>query len=253
MLYSLIKSLILPPVGLILLILLGVLWWRRPLLGRGLVLLGASALLLLSLPMVSHRLMQPLEPYPALTEQDLMHPAAQAIVLLGAERYTDATEYGGDSIGPISLQRARYAAWLQRRSGLPLFVTGGSPPHEDPPIGLLMSRVLEQEFQVPVTQVERHSLNTQENAAFTAPILRRERISRIYLVTSAWHLPRAVRAFEQEGIQVTPAPTAFEQRNPSEGPMPQDFFPGPRSLYRSYYAIHEYLGRIWYAVREQTD
>ncbi len=253
MFYTLLKALALPPVSLFLLILLGVLWWRRPLLGRGLVFLCALLLLTLSLPIVSHRLMEPLEPYPALGAADIQRSGARAIVLLGAGRYTDAVEYGGDSIGPISLQRVRYAAWLQRRTGLPLIVSGGSPSHEDPPVGRLMAEVLEKEFRIPVSTVEDHSQTTRENAANTASILRQGGIQRIFLVSSAWHLPRAVRAFEREGIEVTPAPTVFETRHFADGPVPQDFLPGPKALHRSYYAIHEYLGRLWYEIREHRD
>ena len=35
-------------------------------------------------------------------------------------------EWGGDTVSPITLQRARYGAWLARRSGLPVLVTGAS-------------------------------------------------------------------------------------------------------------------------------
>jgi len=252
-LYSLAKSLILPPVSLFLLILLGVFWWRRPLLGRGLVLLAALLLLVLSLPIVSHKLMEPLEPYPALIEAQLKQSSAQAIVVLGAGRYSDAKEYGGHSIGPISLQRVRYAAWLQRRTGLPLITAGGSPDRKDPPLGRIMGQVLEREFQVPVAAVEDRSNTTRENAAFSIPILQKLGVQHIYLVSSAWHLPRAVRTFEKAGLEVTPAPTAFETRESLHGPYPADFYPGPASLHRSYYAIHEYLGRLWYRVRERLD
>jgi len=253
MLYSLVKSLVLPPTGLFLLILIGVWRWRRPLTGRGLVLLSTLLLLVLSLPIVSHRLMQPLEPYPALAEADLQRPAAQAIVLLGAGRNSDALEYDGDTVGPLTLQRMRYAAWLQQRTGLPLFVSAGSPPHEDPPLGRIMARVLRDEFQVPVTAVEDQSRTTWENAAFTAPLLRQRGIERVYVVSHAWHLPRAMRAFERQGLQPIPAPTGFETRYGDDGLLPGDFYPEPTALLRSYYAIHEYLGRAWYALRERLD
>ena len=250
MLYALIKTLILPPVGLFLLILFGLLWWRHWA-GRGLVLLATLLLLFLSLPIVSHRLMAPLEPYTALTEADLHRSTAQAIVVLAAGRYTGAPEYGGDSIGPISLQRARYAARLQRQTGLPLVVSGGSPADETPPVGRLIGDVLVNEFRVPVAAIEDRSHNTRENAAFSAPILQRLNTKRIYLVSSAWHLPRAVHAFEQNGLTVIPAPTAFESRDFSDGIIPEDFYPNVEALHRSYYAIHEYLGRVWYALRSQ--
>jgi uncharacterized SAM-binding protein YcdF (DUF218 family) len=250
--YSLAKSLLLPPVALFLLILIGLLWWRHRW-ARSLVLVATLLLLVLSLPLVSHRLMEPLEPYPALSAADLRASNAQAIVVLSAGRYTGAPEYQGDSIGPISLQRARYAAWVQRHTGLPLFVSGGSPADEKPPIGQIIGQVLEREFGVPVAAVEDRSRTTWENASFTASLLEHRDIQRILLVSSAWHLPRAVRAFERRGLDVIPAPTAFETREDEDGPRIEDFYPDMNSLLRSYYAIHEYLGRLWYRVRELAD
>lgn len=252
MLYLILKNLLLPPIGLFLLILLGVMWWRRPLLGRGLVLLSVSALLILSLPVVAARLLAGLETFPGLTADDLRRPEAEAIVVLGAGRYTNAPEYGGDDIGALTLQRIRYAAWLQHRTGLPLLITGGSPADEYPPLAHLMRQVLEQEFGVPVSGVEDKSQNTLENARFSAELLARNGIGHVLLVSHAWHLPRAVEAFENAGIRVFPAPTAFAHRE-GLGPKFSDFIPGVRALTGSYYAIHEYLGRIWYRVRESLE
>jgi uncharacterized SAM-binding protein YcdF (DUF218 family) len=251
-LYLILKNLLLPPVGLFLLILLGVMWWRRPWLGRGLVLLSVSALLVLSLPVVSAQLLAGLEPFPGLTADDLRNPTAEAIVVLGAGRYANAPEYGSDDIGAVSLQRVRYAAWLQHRTGLPLFITGGSPPNEYPPLAHLMRRALEQEFGVPVSGVEDQSQNTLENARNSAALLARHDIGHVFLVSHAWHLPRAVEAFENAGIRVTPAPTAFAHPK-GFGPEISDFLPGIRALTGSYYAIHEYLGRIWYRLRGYAE
>lgn len=248
MLYTLAKALLLPPVGLFLLILLGVKWWRYRF-GRGLVLVSALLLLALSLPIVSHRLMEPLEPYPALTGADVVAAKPQAIVVLAAGRYSGAPEYGGDSIGGTTLQRIRYAAWLQRRTRLPLIVSGSSPTQKQPATGTLMRDVLEQEFRVPVAAVEDRSRNTLENAAFTAETLRAMKLENILLVSSAWHLPRAVETFERYGLKVIPAPTVFETRDDSDGLQLDDFLPGVGALQRSYLAIHEYLGRVWYRLR----
>lgn len=166
MLYQILKSLVLPPTGWVLLILLGALAGRRRY-GRALVVLGAFGILLLSLPIVAARLLAGLESYPALTLADLEASSAQAIVVLGADRYSEAPEYGRDDIGPFTLQRLRYAAWLQRHTGLPLIVSGGSPPDEFPPLGQIMRAVLEQEFQIPVTAVEDVSRTTAENVPAT--------------------------------------------------------------------------------------
>ena len=248
-LYLALKSLLLPPVGLFLLLLAGIIWWRRPLLGRGLVLVSALMLLLLSLPPVYGRLMSGLEPYPALDSAALKQPEAQAIVVLGAGRYTRAPEFGGnDDIGSFTLQRVRYAAWLQRRTGLPLYVSAGSLPGESPPLGQLMQRVLEREFRVPVRATETESRTTRENARYTARLLRNGQIDHIFLVSHAWHLPRAVKAFENAGLRVTPAPTVFVHR-PGGTTKTSDFVPTVQALVGNHYAIHEYLGRAWYFLK----
>jgi uncharacterized SAM-binding protein YcdF (DUF218 family) len=249
LLYRLLKALVLPPASLALLVLLALAWRRRPLLGRGLAAFSAMGILALSLPIVAARLMAGVEPYPALTAADLSEPAAQAILVLGAGRYTGAPEYGGDDVGALTLQRLRYAARLQRLTGLPLYVTGGSPPGESPPLGRLMARVLREDFQVPVSGVEDLSQNTRENALYSAELLTRRGITHVFLVSHAWHLGRAVPAFQSAGLQVTPAPTAFVHRD-TPGVERGDFLPGGRALLYSYYAVHEYLGQAWYALRE---
>jgi uncharacterized SAM-binding protein YcdF (DUF218 family) len=247
MLHQILKALILPPAGPALLVLLGVLLWRRPL-GRALALLGALATLVLSLPITAAHLIAGLEPYPALTPDALAHPQAQAILVLGGDRSGDSLEYGRDDLGPLTLQRVRYAAWLQRRTGLPLFVSGGSPPWELPPLGQLMRRVLEQEFQVPVAGVDDRSQTTWENARYSAALLRTRGIARILLVSQAWHLPRAVRAFERQGVEVVPAPTG--SLPPLGGPLtPGDLLPSAHALTTSWLGLHEYLGGAWYALR----
>ena len=87
------------------------------------------------------------------------------------------------------------------------------------------------------------STNTMENAAYSAQVLQEAGIRKIYLVTHAWHMPRAVLAFEKAGLEVIPAPTAFVSR--SDGQL-QDFLPSASALQLTYYAIHEWLGILWY-------
>jgi uncharacterized SAM-binding protein YcdF (DUF218 family) len=70
-------------------------------------------------------------------------------------------------------------------------------------------------------------------------------VSRVLLVTHAWHMPRAVRSFAAAGITVTPAPTFFHR----EPLTPLDFLPRPEGLLASRHAMHEWIGLIWYALR----
>ena len=47
------------------------------------------------------------------------------------------------------------------------------------------------------------------NARLLAPLLQQGGVQRIALVTDAWHMPRAVAAFERAGLSVTPAPMGY--------------------------------------------
>ena len=208
--------------------------------------------MLMSLPVVGTKLMEGLETYPPITAAHPPPQDAQAILVLGAGRYTGAPEYGGDTLDALSLMRVRYAAHLHRTTRLPVFVSGGNPPDEDPPLGRLMEQVLRDEYGIEAAGVEDRSLTTSENAEFSAPMLREAGIHKVLLVTSAWHMPRSMDAFARAGIAAIPAPTGFVSGRiqDDEPGSPSDFLPSMTAFHSSYYAIHEYLGRAWYQVRE---
>ncbi len=242
------EALILPPGGQILLILAGLLLWRWRRWSLLLAGTGMATLYLFSTPYVAGLLMTPLEPHAALTDADLKETRAQAILVLGGGRYEDAPEFGGDTANPLLLARLRYAAWLQRRTGLPIIVSAGTRGTGGPPEARLARQVLEDELGARVSMLEEQSLTTWENARLTRPLLQQKGIDRVLLVTHAWHLPRALWAFHQAGVQATPAPTHFAH-SPHATVNPVDWLPSAKALHTSYYALHEHLGLIWYKFR----
>ena len=205
-------ALVLPPAGLVFIALAG-LWLsrRHPRTGRSIAFLALAALLALSVPPVADALLRTLEP-PPVSEADLKR--AEAIVILGAGTYYNAPEYGGDSLRGAALERLRYGAYLQRRTKLPILVTGGSP-FGGRPEGELMKEVLERELQASVQWVESASRDTAENARFSAPILKSGNVSRIVLVSHGWHLRRATPLFRAQGLEVLPAATGYATAPPS--------------------------------------
>ena len=211
-------------------------------------LVGDRSLLPLSFVLVAMMLMAPLEPFPALTQASIPGDA-QGILVLGSG--TDpAPEYGGDTVDDHGLQRTRYAAYLHRLTGLPIYVAGGGPPEEQPPVGALMAQILRSELGVQVAGVEGKSRTSWENAAFAKPMLERDGVRHVLLVSSAWHLPRAVEVVERVGIRVTPAPTGFVHDPDWETDLElSDFLPSARAFLDSSYAIREHLGQVWYQVR----
>jgi len=248
MLQRLFETLLLPPASALCLWLLGTLLRRpqsrlpRPRLGRA---LQVSALLMLwcaSTPFVGKALLHTLQTAPALPAAGAL-PEAQAIVVLSAEADRAGGEYGGATVGPMTLQRLRYAAALQRRTGLPLLVSGGVPGSDLPPLAGMMADVCRNEFGVPVRWVEDRSTDTWENADFSAHMLRADGVQRILLVSSAWHLPRAMASFAAQGLDVIPAPTAFR-------PPPFDgwasLLPHWSGLRDTSLAMHEWAGLFAY-------
>jgi len=203
--------------------------------------------MLLSLPLVGNRLQRMVETAPPLppTPQQTLQALAQtqAIVVLGGGSYLAAAEYGGDTVSRHTLLRLRYAARLQRISGLPLLVSGGAP-FGSRPEAVSMRQVLTEEFGVPVRWLEDASLDTAQNAEFSARLLRQDGIVRIALVSEAAHMARAVEMFQRQGLTVLAAPTGFANDSPV---LLEDLLPNAEALENSRAALHEWLGRLWYA------
>ncbi|MBI4986650.1 MAG: YdcF family protein [Rhodocyclales bacterium] len=234
---KLLSALVLPPFGLLLWAWFG-LWLarRHPRSGHALVACALLILTALSLPPVATALMRSLEQSPPIPERSLAR--AQAIVILGGGNYVGAPEYGGDTVSHASLERVRYGADLQRRSGLPILVTGGTP-YGGRPEGETMKEVIEREFKGSVRWAETASRDTAENAAFSAPLLKADGITRIALVSHGWHLPRATELFEREGMEVLAAPTGFTTTTHA---LFARALPSAGALEKSSQALREWLG-----------
>ena len=235
-----IGALLLPPLSLLLLAAVGVVAVRhRPMLGRWLIGLSLGAFWLLATPLVANRLAALVEVPCAPVKAG----EAEAIVILGGGMRRMSPEYGGGAtLKPAPLERVRYAAWVYRETGAPILVSGGSPEGwEDE--ACLMRVTLEKEFGVPVTWVEDQSRTTRENAEFSARLLKNAGIQRIYLVSHAWHLHRAIFEFEQQGLTVIPAGTVCESVQPFDWP---DIVPDQQALVLSRNTFHELLGLVWY-------
>lgn len=248
--------LLLPPGCLLVLAGIGLLagrrWW-----GRALLVLSLAGLWLLSTAPVLNALTRPLEfQSPTLTMsvianlRRLQASSDTAIVVLGGGTNVHALEYDGEDVpGRSTLMRTVYAARLAKQTGLPVYASGGralSVAKESE--GAVMRRWLVQ-FGVPARQAfsEDSSANTWENATHIKRMLQGKGISRVVLVTTAMHMPRARWCFEQQGLVVIAAPTEYwSQQTPYDA---RSFLPDADALAGSAKALHEYLGLVWYEMR----
>lgn len=244
-----ITAFVLPPGGNLLLAFAGLLlMFRYRSAGVAVILVSLLSLYGFSMPIVANSLSKGLEeisPYP------LRAPGAETmrvIIVLGGGRNGFAPEYGGETVSRESLERVRYAARLQRKTGLPILVTGGQSLGDSIDEATLMKRALEEDFSVPVKWVDNKARNTEENAQLSAKLLKMEGIYRGYVVSHAAHLRRAVEAFERAGMVVIPAPTGFQKS--AAGPKGiLAILPTSAALDESAGVLYEKLGAIWYGWR----
>lgn len=99
-----------------------------------------------------------------------------------------------------------------------------------------------------VIVVETRARNTRENALFSAKILQQHPgWGRPLLVTSAFHIRRAVGCFQQAGVAVDAFPVDFYTTDQSWTPD-ATLLPAASALYNWTRLIHELLGYVTYSV-----
>lgn len=222
-----VSALILPPVPFLLMVLIGA---RLILPRRGwgwLITLLGVALLWLSACSGSARLLTQfvLHPPPALTadriaalKADARAHQPTAIVVLGGGMEPYAPEYGAGNLAGPTLERLRYGIWLARQTGLPVAFSGGvgwAQPDATPE-ARIAGQVAAQDFGHPLQWLDEDSRDTRENAGHSVAMLKRAGITHIVLVTHGWHMPRALRAFEDAagvGMRIEAAPMGLAQSN----------------------------------------
>lgn len=237
---KLLGTLLSPPLLYWLPIVAGLVLLRRwPRTGNSLLWGGVALGLFLCTPATVQLIAAPLEIHPTIDEPEAKR--AQAIVILGGGQRRMNPEYDGSpSVNRLTLERLRFGAQLARNTDLPILVSGGAPTGITPEAEL-MGRALTVDFRTPPKWVEGASLDTSENAKFSAELLRGVKIERIALVTHAAHMRRAVEEFRAQGLEVIPAPMGFM----SDGTLGEEFFdwlPNNSSAYTGWYAMHEWLG-----------
>ena len=178
-------------------------------------------------------------------------PQADVIIMLGGtfsppgqwNPYGDLDAGADRIVETARLYRAGKAPRILISGGR-LFPVAGRPSEAE------MVRALLVDFGVPeaAISVETQSRNTYENAAGTAKMLRDQPGARALLVTSAWHMRRAVAVFNRAGMNVVPAPTDSFRAQLAKG-IPFGYMPDVDALRISTLCIKEWIGMAVYKLR----
>lgn len=167
-----------------------------------------------------------------------------AIVVLGAGHHELSPEYAVAYPNISAIIRLNYAAYLHKKTNLPLLLTGGQPRDSLYAHANVMADYLQLHFGIAPAWREINSHTTHQNALFTREMLFAEGIKTIVLVTQSVHMRRSMLLFTSVGFEVIPAPTelSVSQTNLSIW----DWLPSIDALRMSTMVIHEVLGYWWY-------
>jgi uncharacterized SAM-binding protein YcdF (DUF218 family) len=124
---------------------------------------------------------------------------------------------------------------------LPLAFAGGvgwSNTGQAAPSEASTAQVFSADYGVTLRWIDNQSRDTVENAARMHDLLAPAGITRIALVTQAWHMPRSQALFGKAGFTVLPAPMGFVL--PSERPL-LEWLPSAHGLTASRNVLREWL------------
>jgi len=234
------------PIGLTILIVFLVALIARRRSATLLAILAIAVLWISGTGVFADRLLRPLEeafpPTPIASS-----PNADAIVVLGGGTGEVLTATNTVDLGEASA-RVFHAAQLYKAGKAPLVAVAGGAAENEQPEAVAMSQLLIA-FGVPEQAIlqENQSRNTWQNTLNSKAILQPHNVNRVLLVTSAFHMRRALAVFRAAGIDASPAATDYRAIESTHSY--RDWLPDARALYKSTYAIKEHIGLLVYRWR----
>jgi uncharacterized SAM-binding protein YcdF (DUF218 family) len=241
---KLLPLLVLPPGICLLLAIAGLLFKRHFLLW-----ISVGLLWVLSLPVVGDALMRSMEAPNHRVPVERVRKTEAIIVLSGMLQQIE-----GAPLGELGEAADRFEGGidLYKAGKAPLLVfTGGQMPWDTDsiPEGELLAKRAHLRG-VPARQIRLTSTvaNTAGEAAAAAALFSVSpgKPKRIILVTSAFHMQRALTLFRAAGFEVDPWPVDFRATDMKRRTTLLDFVPSANGMYMSSMALREMIGRTVY-------
>jgi uncharacterized SAM-binding protein YcdF (DUF218 family) len=228
------------PLGVsLLLVLTGLVLRRRLVTAAGLVVLWVF-----SLPVVADSLLGVLEGNGARMPVEQVVKAHAVVVLSGMVRDVPGAPFGewGEAADRFE---AGVELWQAGKAPYLVFTGGWLPwrPASRPEGEVLRERAGQLGVPDAAMLVTGKVGNTAAEAVAVFELLH---TTRIILVTSAFHMPRATRLFENAGFEVQGYPVDFQQGTAGRRLTPQDFLPSAQALRYSELVFREWLGMAYY-------
>lgn len=211
--------------------------------------MGALLLYAFSLNSVSGYMISPLEDaYPPLnlTNPEIVKKPVKWVVVLGSGHWTDKRLSPGSMLEEAALYRLTEGIRVANRfRGSILVLSGGKYKDEQSNAQVMAAAAVDLGFDPARIVLSDKALDTHDEAMHIRTLAGSDAF---VLVTSASHMPRAVKLFENQGLRPIPAPTCYRDKG-----EPEYFLPGPDNIKTCNMAVHEYLGLAWSFVRGQIS
>lgn len=221
--------------------------------GRRILVTGVILLLLFGISPLGRQAVLVLEGrFPA---WDSSRGAPDGIIVLGGAIAPDVSAARGEIALGGAAERMTVVADLARRyPNAKIVFTGGTPALFGGPREADYVRPLWESFGIAPDRIilERDSRNTVENATMTKALLNPKPGERWLLVTSSWHMPRAVGVFRKAGFAIEPYPVDWISMGDELGvPGLSESFAG--GLHAIDNAAHEWVGMLVYWLTGRTS
>lgn len=225
-------------------------WWRR---GRGLLLLLAMVSIIITTIPLGAMVLIPLEE--RFSKPETLPERVDGIIILGGLANPLISQIRGRPELGEAIDRLTEGAWLSRRyPDAKVVFTGGTG-------SLLNQNIKESDVLGPTFRLlglgergrfilENQSRNTVENALNTRALVNPKPGETWVLITSAFHMPRAVGVFRRAGWSIIPYPVDYRYAG-FEASRPQ--FSLIKGLGALNNGLHEWLGLIAYRATGKTD
>jgi uncharacterized SAM-binding protein YcdF (DUF218 family) len=210
--------------------------WKR---ARGPLAIATAALFwLLASGWLTAPLLELAQPHAQTSAPAIFAPRTAIVLLGGGTKYDDRDVLipPRDALARIDASADSYAACKRTAATCEVIVSGGNPQrHRATEADTYLPYLLRKQVPRAAIVLENSSRTTYENARNVSAIVGGERYDSVILVTSAYHMPRALLDFHRFGM--TPQPLISSARHAHLGILPRY-----DNLQSAEVALHELIG-----------
>lgn len=220
--------------------------------GYRLSITGITIFYLLSLGPVSNLLVYSLESRYAPAPECVLSDLDVVVILGGGFMSSGGFREYPEASGPTYSRLFNGVEMFKKSGARKLVLSGGCfKPGVENEAAVMKDLALRLAVPGRAIAVETRSRTTMEQAAGTAELLSAGKKRKIGLVTSAMHMPRSEKAFKKKFAEdfIIPLPVNYLSRRPDLNFTIRSFIPSAENFCVSSWALHEFIGMVWYILR----